>query len=201
MSEIESIRREDFNTDLAWLAGFIDGEGNINVGFYSNGMGDWKVFRISVSMCNTHAYAIKKATEVLKSMDCFFTISIAKKDTKWRPCLSILVQGQKNAYKLLKHILPYLTCKREVAQQAIYAYEYRQTLRRAGNNQFTVDRFDRVQDDKILLAMCERARELVKFRPDVFKYSRLASEPICIKRPSETTRLAALSADDIVRAA
>lgn len=205
MSGVGTIRRKDFNLKLAWLAGFIDGEGNINVGFYNNGAYNkegkgWKVFRLEVTITNTHADAIKKTTEILTELGCFFKVAMRKRDTMWRPCFAVIVTGQRNAVKLLKAILPYLTCKQELAKQAINAFEYRQTLRRAGNNRYS-QKEPRVQDDEILVKMCERAKELVKFRPNPFAYSRVASKPIEVKKSSEAIRFTALKAEDMVRTA
>lgn len=202
-SEIKAIRREDFDSQLAWLAGFIDGEGNINVNFYNNGAYSrdgkgWKVFRIEITITNTHADAIEKATKIIAKLGCFFKIDIRKRDTAWRPCFVVIVSGQRNAVKLIRAIEPHLTCKKELAKQAIYAFEYRQTLRKAGNNRFS-KKNPRLQDNIVLTTMCNRAKELVKFRPDPFAYTHIASKPIRVKKPSETIRLTALSADDIVR--
>lgn len=197
---IETIRRED----LAWLAGIIDGEGNINVGFYHNGFGygkngqDYKVFRISVGISNTHADMIQRATEILYAMGLFFKVHPRKRAPKLKPCMFILINGQRNASKLLMAILPYLSSKKEIAIQALEAYNRRLLLLRAGNNQYC-QKEPRVQDDPVLLAMVARARKLVNWRPNPFDYSMVASRPIVVKKPSTTLRLTALkNADDKV---
>jgi hypothetical protein len=196
ISQIETISRKDIEIDLAWLAGVVDGEGNINVGFFSNqvkGSGkDWKVLRIDCIINNTHAIMIEKATRILSELGIFFKVSLRRRDLRWRPCFVINVTGQKNTVKLLKLLLPYLTCKQEVAKQAIWVYEYRDGLSRAGNNQYT-RKEKRLQDDPVLLKMVERAKELVRFRPDPLKYSRAASKPIKISKSSESIRLTALN--------
>lgn len=257
MEKTESISRKDLEVNLAWLAGFVDGEGNINVGFYKNGKNHagnyWKTFRIEVVMSNTHADSIERCTEILKQIGCFFKVDLKIHDKKkWHPCFGIIVQGQKNAIKLLKAIKPYLTCKNETAQQAINAYEYRKNLTLRGpNNQWcykysqemkrnvlkeadeigikraalknnigwaSIYRWkrqmkemgkktfmelepikDRVQDDPILLKMAERAKQLVHWRPNPLKYSRIASQVIKIKKSSEIIRLTAIKADDMIR--
>ena len=199
---IETISRED----LAWLAGVIDGEGNVNVGFYGNGNlpgkeeQDYKVFRISVGISNTHADIIEKATRILSDMGLFFKVSVrTRANDNWKPCMYLLVNGQRNATKLLTAVLPYLTAKKEIAIQALAAYERRLSLVRAGNNQYSTQQEPRVQDDVVLNAMINRAREIVNWRPEPFKYSMVASQPIMVKKPSTTLRLTALkNADDKV---
>lgn len=196
--EIETIRREGLEPELAWLAGFIDGEGNVNVGFYGNGQEGYSVFRIGVCVVNTSPEPIRKATEILHRLGVFFKVYLRKRHPeKWSPCFALEINGQRNAYKFIKVVLPYLTCKKEIAQQAIFACEYRWTLTRAGNNQYTKNPMDRVQDDPILHAMAHRAMELVHYRPDPTAYSMKASEPLRLKKPSETSRLTALSAEQV----
>jgi hypothetical protein len=197
---IETIRSEDF----AWLAGIIDGEGNINVGFYGNGKENgsngqtYKVFRMSVAITNTHADMIEKATQILSELGIFYKVSLRKRNPNERPCFSLFINGQKNTFKLLVKVWPYLTSKKEIATQAIEAYERRLSLIRAGNNQFCQDE-PRVQDDAILNAMIDRARELVNWRPNPMSYSLVASQPIIVKKRSTTLRLTALkNADDKV---
>jgi hypothetical protein len=202
MSEIKTIRREDFDCDLAWLAGLIDGEGNINIGFYNNGSGPkwkgWKVFRISLSISNTNAFIIQKATEILARMNCFFKPCLRNRKESELPTFNLFLNGQRNTVRALTMLLPFLVGKKELAKQAIYAFDYRNKLRRAGNNQHT-QKHSRVQDNPVLHRMIDRARELVSFRPDPFGFSRKASESMRVKRPSESIRLAALSADDVLR--
>jgi len=198
--EIETISRED----LAWFAGFIDGEGNINVGLYGNGQNRigkyWKTFRAELVVVNTNAWPIQKSTEILHKMKVFFKVSIRKRyNEKHSPSFELKVNGQRSSYKVLSVILPFLTCKKEIAKQAIYALEYRFSLGyKAYNNQYAQDD-ERVQDNEILHQMIDRARLLVKDKPSPFAFSLIASEPIKIKKPSETIRLTALRADDIVR--
>jgi len=206
MSEIESIRREDLETDLAWLAGFIDGEGNIGVAFHKNDRKNpnYRVFRIHVNISNTDVLAIEKVTRILTKIGCFFKVYLRRQNSKkWLPCANVVVQGQRNASKLLRAVEPFLTVKKETARQAIYAADYRNGLRRAFNNQW--GRHGKpIYENPVLHVMADRARELVHYRADIRKYSIKASKPIELKKPSETTRLAALNvedAEDIVRSA
>ena len=256
MSEIETISREDFQRDLAWLAGFIDGEGSITVDMFGtahNNNGDsWKHFSILITITNTHADSIEKATRILSELGCIFHIQVRKrKNDKHKPCMAVNLCGQGTSVKLLKVLLPYLSCKQELAKQAIYAYEYRKNLTRTPNNQWQYNRSqsdrlrlvkraeeigakqaakeaelgwssiyrwkkevdavgedeflaknpvdERMQDDTILLAMIQRSKELMHWRPDVFAYSRKPSQKVSLKKPSESIRLTAISADDVLR--
>ena len=257
MKEIEKIRREDFNLNLAWLGGFFDGEGNLCIGLFGNGKNSvgnsWKTFRIIASFYNNHMDSIEKASKIIPQLGCSFKVTLRKRESeKHQIGIALHLRGQENSIKFIKAVMPYLTCKLELARQAIYAYEYRKGLcYKAINNQYSykysqkkkadivemaqedgakktaknlgigwssiyrwkkqigqygIERFlalstveDRVQDDPILLAMVERARELTHWNPDPFGYSRKAGQPVKIKKPSEAIRLTALSADEMVR--
>lgn len=199
MPEIESIRREDFDTGLAWLAGFIDGEGCFYLGFntaYDRGF-PRKTLRTLLLAGNTMPYPIEKATNILKEHGVGFTVGLSKEtgNPKWSRALNIKICGQGRVLKICNLLLPYLSCKNEQAKQMIYAIEYRQKLAiiAGGNNKNTA-----LVNDPILRSMSERMKELNAFRPDLTAYTRQAGEPIYIKKPSTTIRLTAIKADDIV---
>lgn len=206
ISEVESRSREGLEVDLAWFAGVIDGEGNINCGFFSNQLkrstgsdhnGSYQVFRIDCVVANTHADLIEKATKILSDLQIKFKVHLRERHLdKWKPCFALYITGQKNTVKLLNLVLPYLTAKKEIAKQTILAYEHRLTLARAWNNQYKQNN-PLVQDDPVLKGMIQQARQLVQFRPNVHDYSLKASTPMRIKKPSTTLRLTALSAEEI----
>lgn len=204
ISSAESRSREGLEIDLAWLAGLIDGEGNINCGFFSNQFkrttgvdqdGTYKVLRIDCIITNTHSAAIEKATRILAGIGIKFRVQLRHRNNKWLPCFTIATTGQKNTTNLLKQVVQYLTVKQETAKQAILVYEYRLTLARAWNNQYRQDQ-PVLQDDPVLKIMVEQARHLVKYRPNALGYSLVASVPLKLKKPSTTTRSTALSADE-----
>lgn len=194
--QTKTTRREGLEIDLAWLAGIIDGEGNLNVGLFdvqSNKVGEpWRVFRLECVIVNTHAFMIEKVTRILAEIGVRFKVQVRdRKRVNWKPAFVITILGQGNTAKLLANIFPYLTAKQEIARQALLAFEYRKSLTRGGNNGF-VRNHPRLQDDLVLNKMIERARELVRFRPDPFSYTRIYGQPISVKKPSETIRLTAL---------
>lgn len=210
MQKIETIRREDFDIDLSWLAGFIDGEGCFYLGFnmtQDRGFSR-KTMRTTILISNTSPYCMGKVTKVLCDNGVGFSNILIRPKTnkKWSNSLQLKISGHKRTEKLSKLLLPYLTCKREQAKQLIYAIEYRKYLAEkfGGNNKNS-----RLVDNPILQLMADRMKDLNADRPSLFKYSLKASQQMYIKKPSETTRLAAISyenckttlnADDIVRA-
>lgn len=202
MPEVESIRREDFDVDLAWLAGFIDGEGCFYLGFnmtQDRGFAR-KTMRTVAVIANTSPYCMQKVTQVLYDHGVGFSNILfrakRKDNPKWSNAIQLKVSGHERTYKLAAMLLPYLTCKSEQARQLMYAVEYRRMLAEkfGGNNKNS-----RLCDNEVLQMMANRMKALNAYRPDLLGYSMKASLPMYVKRPSETTRLAALSYTDCVR--
>lgn len=185
----ETISREGLMADIAWLAGFFDGEGRIIFGFYANGTASWRMLRCDCVIANTHVAAIEKATRIMAELEIKFKVQVTHQGNgKWKPQMRIVTCGQTNSTNFLRVLVPFLTCKKQQAEQVIAACEYRKSLTRAGNNQYTGKREVPIQEDQTLLAMIERAREFLHYRPDPLKYSRVANEPIRLQKPSEAIR-------------
>lgn len=101
-------------TDLAWAAGFIDGEGCIGV--YSNGIKSSAVLSLSVS---------QKYNEPLLKLVALFGGHLKPKSNpvgfmEWRLYSS-------NALNVLKQVLPYLQSNKK--EQAILAIQFQETFR------------------------------------------------------------------------
>ena len=96
-------------TELAWLAGFIDGEGYIGVrksqGWYS----------LCITIGNTHL----KSVENCKFLAPYFRGPYAdKRRPPRRPAWRVTVQGKK-AQEVLREIYPYLITKKRQAAIAL----------------------------------------------------------------------------------
>ncbi len=200
MSEIETIRREDRNPDIAWLAGFVEGEGCFYIGFCvcKDREIPRKTFRTIINITNTDARMMESVTEILEKLNVGFTVKVrrqASKKDSWNIPIVAIVQGQGRCLKLCSILLPYLYGKKEQCRQMIYAIEYRKALSEinGGNN-----RNSALIDDRVLYCMSKRLKELNSFRPNPFNYSMVNGKKIYVAKPSQTTRLAALSVDDIV---
>lgn len=194
MSKIESISREDF----AWLAGFIDGEGCFYLGFntaYDRGT-PRKTMRTLILVSNTMVEPMIKISEIFCNAEIGFTTLLTqnnKNNPKWSDALQIKICGQGKVRKLCNLILPYLVCKKEQANQMLYALDYRKKLaeKNGGNNKNSF-----LINDPILQKMSERMKELNSFRSNLIGYSRQASNLIRCKKPSTTERLTALNEED-----
>lgn len=96
-------------TDKAYLAGIIDGEGTITV---SKGKYDNRVMAVAVVMCD------KEAVDMLYAEfgGCLFYVE--KSNPKWNNSWRWAVKSQK-AKVFLESVLPYLRVKRRQAEAAI----------------------------------------------------------------------------------
>jgi hypothetical protein len=183
--------------DIAWLAGFIDGEGSFYLGFQSHGTGEkFPRFITQMALENTSIEPMLRMSRILKELEVPYTVHMSKyraDKPHLRPGMRIKVTGHGAMKKLCEALEPHLTCKREQAKQILYAIEYRQTL---GNRAYSY-KTPQLAKDPILTAMSRRVKELNRQRSDMSAYSRIAGEIISAKKPSTTARLAALTQDDV----
>ena len=99
--------------DWAYLAGFIDGEGNIGIDKY-NKYGTSVNYAIKVAISNTN----RKILEWIKAYYGGYIATFKKKLPHHKECYQLVVRHFK-AYKMLKDIEPYLKIKQRLAQVAI----------------------------------------------------------------------------------
>lgn len=124
--QVRPISREG---DLAWLAGIIDGEGNIDFSVQTKPSGENKVpndyFCPKVRITNTDVRMIHKISEiyVAENLVFFFALNSVKryKDRKetWKNQLEITISSQASIKKLLSFVLPFLVNKKKLAELMI----------------------------------------------------------------------------------
>jgi hypothetical protein len=151
---------------------------------------------IAVQIGNTDIRMIAKISQILyrEKIKFYFRIMKSVKETQ-RNVISIYCYGQKNIYKLLLMVYPYLANKKEVAEKMMEMLQYSKTRFIYGNR----PKIDTIEDLK--LAEYEKEiKRINRYRPDILKESRKANLPIILQKSSETIRQTA-KADDIVRSA
>jgi len=118
--EVRPISRE---ADIAWLAGIIDGEGNLHACVQEKKSGDGRLKFLcpKVRITNTDVRMIKKVSEIYvkENLTFFYALNRVsryknKKDT-WRDQLEITIGSQNGVAKLLKLVIPYLVNKQTYA--------------------------------------------------------------------------------------
>lgn len=119
--QVRPISRE---VDLAWLAGVIDGEGNLHAMVQEKQSGPnnrLKFLCPKVRITNTDVRMIQKVSEIYarENLTFFYALNRVsryknRKDT-WRDQLEITIASQAGVAKVLKLVMPYLVNKRKYA--------------------------------------------------------------------------------------
>lgn len=138
-AKVRPISREG---DLAWLAGIIDGEGNLQatVQFKKSGANRWPYFEPKLRITNTDVRMIRKVSEiyVAESVTFFYTINAVSryknKKSTWNDQLEISISSKPDIRRVLTFVLPYLVNKQRYAQLMMQAIEWVQAQPKRGRN-------------------------------------------------------------------
>jgi len=123
-----SIRREVSVADKAWLAGAIEGEGNISIcqTYQRNENHGYKDARIGV--VNGNIWFIKKISGIYYDLNVCFYYQLRKgKKPNHQPRLDILTNGLLSCAKILHYIKPYLASKRDEVNVMLEYIGWRKT--------------------------------------------------------------------------
>lgn len=118
--QVRPISRE---VDLAWLAGIIDGEGNLHAAVQEKNSGDGRLRFLSpkVRITNTDVRMIQRVSEIYARENLTFFYALNKvsryknKKPTWRDQLEITIASQAGVRKVLQLVIPYLVNKRTYA--------------------------------------------------------------------------------------
>ncbi len=132
-------------TDVAWLAGLIDGDGYIVLSRQKRRRGRVQ-YEPKVGICNTSHDLIEKAASVLAAMGVGHYVQ-TRNPKKRLPRSDLIVSGFKRCAKLLTYITPYLHSYKHDRALLILAFiEHRSHLPRAAPYTEIADQFyDAVQ--------------------------------------------------------
>ena len=108
-------------TDRAYMAGFVDGEGHIGIGLLSTNTGR-KRHTLNVTVTNTHIEALNELSEIWGPK----VVNLRQRQDNWRPTGDIK-WNTGAAAEMLRELQPYLRIKKE---QCRIALEYAETINR-----------------------------------------------------------------------
>jgi len=128
-ARVRSISREG---DIAWLAGIVDGEGNMQatVQFKKCGSISRQYFEPKLRITNTDVRMIKKVSEIYFREGVIFFYTINKvsryknKQPTWRDQLEISISGKQGISKMLRILLPHLVNKKRYAELMLETLEW-----------------------------------------------------------------------------
>jgi hypothetical protein len=132
---MQSIRRE---VDWSWLAGIIDGEGNINVQVRPASTNGKLYFRPKIRIANTDVRMVQKIADLYVAEDVVFFYSIHKRNgakdlPHWKTQINIEVASQGSVRKVIEKTLPYLANKQRLASVLLHLISFVQTMPKGGN--------------------------------------------------------------------
>jgi hypothetical protein len=109
-----SLRKLNLSSEeLAYIAGFIDGEGEVS--FFPVKKGGRRYWHPLIKISNTNAEVIEWLRTSIGGR-----ISCTRKNERCKPCWTLTISGYTGTYYLLKKLLPYLIVKRRQAEILLY---------------------------------------------------------------------------------
>lgn len=171
---MQTIRRE---VDWAWLAGILDGEGNLTVGIQNHSVNGKEYIRAKIRITNTDARMIKKISEIYASENVVFFTSIHKQKQvegrSRRTKMNIEVSSQGSVRKVLELVIPYLANKRECAREMLDLIKFVQTQPKGGNTLSI-----RYVEDPVFIRHFEAFKREFRWYLDPSETTRRAGVPI-----------------------
>jgi len=168
---LETIRRE---VDFAWLAGIIDGEGNLNIQVVEHCLNGKPYMRSKIRVANTDVRMVRKISEIYVREGLVFFTNIDRRKPKpgqnpVKTKINIEIASQGSSRKLLEMVIPYLANKRRQAETMLEVIKFVQTQPKGGNTLSI-----RYVDDPVFIRLMDEWRREFRWYID----------------PSETTRRA-----------
>lgn len=176
-ARVRPISRE---VDLAWLAGIIDGEGNLHAQVQekqSGTSGRFNYFSPKIRITNTDVRMIHKVSEIYvrENLRFFYALNrvsrYQNKRETWRDQLEITVASQEACARLLRLVMPYLVNKAEYAKLFLGLIEWVMEQPKRGRMSAKGPNYTENENFKEFVA-------------------RLQMERACLVNPSTTTRRA-----------
>lgn len=140
--ENASVRPISREVQLAWLAGIIDGEGNIDgsLGVQKPANSGRRYFEPKVRIMNTDLRMIRRIAEIYIAENLVFFYHFSNvcryknKKPHWKNAMHISICSKGSVKKVLELVVPYLVNKQEVAKAIIKVIDLAQSMPKRGRN-------------------------------------------------------------------
>lgn len=168
--ELELPKRENVqdwtisrDTDLAWLAGILDGEGFIGI----SRTGTKIVKRVSIT--NTDYELLQKVSRVYAEMNMRFFWNWCSPKNRNEQFMILTVSSYGSIKRLLNAVMPYLTSKSEQAKKMLSFIAYRESIPYHSPEFFSGEKMEQyIADLKAMKAQ----------KPGLSTTARIASQPL-----------------------
>ena len=125
---------EILNTELAWLGGIIDGEGNLYINSKKSKINNARYLDVKVRISGTDMRMIKKISEIYVGLNLRFHFACVNWNHEgWKKAISINTTSQGSCLKLLETVYPYLVNKKDVAETIIKVIQFVKSFPKGGN--------------------------------------------------------------------
>ena len=145
MKDMETMDNQQ-ETDFAWLAGILDGEGYVSICMNQHKhrkYGNTTQYLPRVSVGSTSTEIMEKCKRILTELGVGYNIT-DRKLPSGKIFQSVIIVGMKRVGKLLPFVVPYLTLK---CQNAMRIYKFIQ-MRLHSNTPYTLEELNLVQQCK-----------------------------------------------------
>lgn len=151
------------DTDLAWLAGILDGEGFIGISRWEK-----KIVK-RVSITNTSYELLAKVSRIYHLMNLRFHWNYCKPKNRKEEFMILTVSSYGSIKKLLNSIMPYLTSKKAQALKMLEFISYRESIPYFSPEFAVGDKFE---------SFLHEIKEMKKQQSELSTTTRIASQPL-----------------------
>lgn len=177
----ETISRER----LAWLAGVIDSEGSLEVGWTNQYNPDKskvnpKMMYCRIKVGNTDPRMISEISKVYKEISVGFNFRTTKRFDRVHWMIEIKTQGKKNCKKVLQNIYPHLKNKIDQADKFLEIIQYRESVGYGGFRAVYSEDYKPLESDEKLQRLIRELKEIKHNPPDPQRLRRVANQILVI---------------------
>jgi uncharacterized glyoxalase superfamily protein PhnB len=160
---VETISREQ----LAWLAGILDGEGSLEVGWTNQYRKDkarlpTKMMYCRIKVGNTDVFMIREISRIYSGLRVGFSYRTYKKSNSRYWVIDIKTQGKGNCRKLINAVYPYLITKIQQADKMLEIITYRESVGYGGFRAKYNPNYKPLEQDETLIRLIEELKALKK---------------------------------------
>uniref|UniRef100_A0A6M3IN33 Homing endonuclease n=1 Tax=viral metagenome TaxID=1070528 RepID=A0A6M3IN33_9ZZZZ len=177
----ETISRER----LAWLAGVIDSEGSLEVGWTNQYNKKKETINSKMMYCrikvgNTDPRMIAEISSVFKLISVGFSFRTTKRIDREHWMLEIKTQGKGNCRKVLVSIYPYLKNKIDQAAKFLEIIQYRESVGYGGFRAVYSEDYKPLESNEILQRLIQELKDIKHNPPDPQRLTRVANRILVV---------------------
>ena len=169
----------------AWLAGVIDSEGSLEVGWTNQYNPDKtkinpKMMYCRIKVGNTDPRMIAKISSIYKDLGVGFSFRTTKRFDRIHWMIEIKTQGKGNCKKVLLAIYPYIGNKRDQVDKFLEIIEYRESIGYGGFRAVYSEDYKPLESDEKLRRLIQELKDIKHNPPDPQRLMRVANRILIV---------------------